>query len=401
MTRRSRTGPVLAVFATPTTPRSAPAATLAKWAAAGREVHLLVLTNGDRGSSDPWRDRAELARDARGARPRPPARSSGSRASQILDVHDGELREHDRRSARHVVRRDPEVRADDGRLVRPDGVVLREPLLQPLGPSDAPARSRSTRCSPGAGNPHFFAEHLAEGLDVQPGARRVARLDERAEPPRGRDRASSRPKIAALAATRARSRTASASSRRAREGGATRPARAIGVEHAEDVPASSTCPRLRLRPDREQHLAEVVHGVGEALAERPRGRARGTTSHAASPSIVADEPRRSPTCSSPSTYSSQRVAGTGTGAPRSGRGGARRPSGPPRAPRRVAEPVAPGAALVDRRLRAPRVGRPRHRPARARSASRSSSAVGPRVSAERARPAGAPGACRTAPSGTS
>ena len=34
---------------------------MAKWVAAGREVHLLVLTNGDRGSSDPSQDRAELA----------------------------------------------------------------------------------------------------------------------------------------------------------------------------------------------------------------------------------------------------------------------------------------------------------------------------------------------------
>jgi LmbE family N-acetylglucosaminyl deacetylase len=36
--------------------------TIAKWCAAGREVHLLVLTNGDRGSSDPAQDREDLAR---------------------------------------------------------------------------------------------------------------------------------------------------------------------------------------------------------------------------------------------------------------------------------------------------------------------------------------------------
>ena len=34
---------------------------MANWVDAGREVHLLVLTNGDRGSQDPALDRAELA----------------------------------------------------------------------------------------------------------------------------------------------------------------------------------------------------------------------------------------------------------------------------------------------------------------------------------------------------
>jgi hypothetical protein len=56
-----RTGPVLAVFAHPDDAEIAAGGTLAKWCDAGREVHLLVLTNGDRGSSDPSRDRGEIA----------------------------------------------------------------------------------------------------------------------------------------------------------------------------------------------------------------------------------------------------------------------------------------------------------------------------------------------------
>ena len=51
--REPRTGPVLAVFAHPDDAEIAAGGTIAGWTAAGREVHLLVLTNGDRGSSDP------------------------------------------------------------------------------------------------------------------------------------------------------------------------------------------------------------------------------------------------------------------------------------------------------------------------------------------------------------
>ena len=54
-------GPVLAVFAHPDDAEISSGATLAKWAAAGRAVHLLVLTNGNRGAEDPATDRAALA----------------------------------------------------------------------------------------------------------------------------------------------------------------------------------------------------------------------------------------------------------------------------------------------------------------------------------------------------
>ena len=46
-----RAGPVLGVFAHPDDAEIAAGGVLAKWAAAGREVHLLVLTNGDRVTS--------------------------------------------------------------------------------------------------------------------------------------------------------------------------------------------------------------------------------------------------------------------------------------------------------------------------------------------------------------
>ena len=76
----SRRGPVLAVFAHPDDAEIAAGGVLAKWCAAGRAVHLLVLTNGDRGSGDAGRDRAELARTRRGETEAASARSWASRA---------------------------------------------------------------------------------------------------------------------------------------------------------------------------------------------------------------------------------------------------------------------------------------------------------------------------------
>ena len=55
----SEGGAALAVFAHPDDAEICAGGTLAKWAAAGRDVHLLVLTNGDRGSGDATRDRVE------------------------------------------------------------------------------------------------------------------------------------------------------------------------------------------------------------------------------------------------------------------------------------------------------------------------------------------------------
>ena len=85
-----RTGPVLSVFAHPDDAEIAAGGTLAKWCAAGREVHLLVLTNGDRGSSDPARDRGELAA-TRLAETEAGAQVLGLASARVLGVPDGEL----------------------------------------------------------------------------------------------------------------------------------------------------------------------------------------------------------------------------------------------------------------------------------------------------------------------
>ena len=52
---------VLAVYAHPDDPEVACGGTLARWAAAGSTVHLVVVCSGDKGSADPGTDPGELA----------------------------------------------------------------------------------------------------------------------------------------------------------------------------------------------------------------------------------------------------------------------------------------------------------------------------------------------------
>src|SRR5438552_14860962 len=84
------TGPVLAIFAHPDDAEISCGGTLAKWAAAGREVHLLVLTNGDRGSPDAGTDREALAQ-VRAAEQEGAGRILGLAGFRVLDTPDGEL----------------------------------------------------------------------------------------------------------------------------------------------------------------------------------------------------------------------------------------------------------------------------------------------------------------------
>ncbi|MGZ8566507.1 MAG: PIG-L deacetylase family protein [Actinomycetota bacterium] len=160
----SRTGPVVAVFAHPDDAEIAAGGTLAKWAGAGREVHLLVLTNGDRGSSDPGASRAELAA-TRAAETEAAADTMGLATVRILAVHDGTLENtEDVREA--VVRRIREVRAETVLSVDPTGVFFENRYYNHSDHRNAGWIALDS-CFPGSGNPHFFAEHLGEGLHVQ------------------------------------------------------------------------------------------------------------------------------------------------------------------------------------------------------------------------------------------
>jgi LmbE family N-acetylglucosaminyl deacetylase len=154
-------GPVLAVFAHPDDAEIAAGGTLAKWAAAGREVHLLVLTNGDRGSQDPALDRDDLAR-LRGQETVEGARELGLASATVLDVHDGELQNT------------PEIRAEVVRTIRrlrPDTLVTCDPtawFFENRYYNHADHRTAGAvaldAAFPGAGNPHYFSDHLDAGL---------------------------------------------------------------------------------------------------------------------------------------------------------------------------------------------------------------------------------------------
>jgi LmbE family N-acetylglucosaminyl deacetylase len=158
----STTGPVLAVFAHPDDCEISAGGTLAKWAAAGRDVHLLVLTNGDRGSQDRAVDRAELAR-IRGEETVAGARIMGMSSATVLDVHDGDL-ENTKEIQAEVVRAI--------RRVRPTTVVSCDPtawFFENRYYNHSDHRTAGVialdAVFPGAGNPHYFSDHLDEGLE--------------------------------------------------------------------------------------------------------------------------------------------------------------------------------------------------------------------------------------------
>jgi LmbE family N-acetylglucosaminyl deacetylase len=166
-------GPVLAVFAHPDDAEIAAGGTLAKWVVAGREVHLLVLTNGDRGSADPAADRAALA-ETRRRETEAAGSVLGLAGTRVLGVHDGELENtHDIREA--VVRRVREVGARTLLSCDPTAWFFQIPVAG-TGETRTAYNHSDHRTAgaialdavfPGSGNPHFFAEHLGEGLEVQ------------------------------------------------------------------------------------------------------------------------------------------------------------------------------------------------------------------------------------------
>lgn len=161
MTDPDPTGPVLAVFAHPDDAEISAGGTMAKWADQGREVHLLILTNGDRGSNDPAQDRAALAA-TRAEETEAAAKVLGLAGTEILGVPDGELRNT------------LEVQAAVAlavRRIRPSTVLSCDPTAWFFGNRYYNHSDHRTAGAvaldgvfPGAGNPHFFTEQLVGGL---------------------------------------------------------------------------------------------------------------------------------------------------------------------------------------------------------------------------------------------
>jgi len=81
---------VLAIYAHPDDPDVSCGGTLARWAGGGAEVHVVICTNGDKGTSDPAVDPVALAR-RRAAEAAEAADLIGVAEQQILAYPDGEL----------------------------------------------------------------------------------------------------------------------------------------------------------------------------------------------------------------------------------------------------------------------------------------------------------------------
>jgi LmbE family N-acetylglucosaminyl deacetylase len=159
-----RTGPVLGVYAHPDDAEISAGGTLARWCAEGREVHLLVLTNGDRGSGDPQRDRAELAA-TRLVETEAAGQVLGLASVRVLGIHDGELANTEVvREA--VVRRIREVEAETVVSVDPTAWFFENRYYNHSDHRIA-GEIALDASYPGSGNPHYFAQHLQEGLDVR------------------------------------------------------------------------------------------------------------------------------------------------------------------------------------------------------------------------------------------
>jgi LmbE family N-acetylglucosaminyl deacetylase len=159
-----RAGPALGIFAHPDDAEIAAGGAIVNWVDAGREVHLLVLTNGDRGSQDPALDRAELAR-IRVRETEEAGEVLGLASVRILDVHDGEL-QNTTEVREQVVRRIREVGADTVVSVDPTAIFFQHTYYNHSDHRTAGWIALDS-AFPGSGNPHFFSEHLGEGLGVQ------------------------------------------------------------------------------------------------------------------------------------------------------------------------------------------------------------------------------------------
>ena len=151
----------LAVYAHPDDPEVSAGGTIARWAAAGCEVHVLVTTLGDKGSDDPQVRPAELA-DRRRAETAAAAAALGIAGTRHLGHPDGDL-EDSRALRADIVRAVRELQPEV--LLCPDPSALffgdryfnhRDHRVTGLAALDAVA--------PAAANPHYFPEQIADGL---------------------------------------------------------------------------------------------------------------------------------------------------------------------------------------------------------------------------------------------
>ena len=153
----------LAVYAHPDDCEISAGGTLARWADAGAEVTLLVTTLGEKGSGDPDEDLDELARTRAGETARASERL-GFSGTVHLEHRDAELPD-DRTLRGEIVR--------CVRELRPEVVVCPDPTAVFFGDqyynhADHRVTGFATldAIAPASGNPHYYPEHLRDGLAV-------------------------------------------------------------------------------------------------------------------------------------------------------------------------------------------------------------------------------------------
>lgn len=144
---------VLAVFAHPDDPEVACAGTLARWAAAGAEVHLAIAARGEKGTVDVGTDPDELASRRAGEAERAGS-VTGLRSVELLGYADGDIDNTGALRAELVARI---------RRVRPDVVMGPDPTAVFFG--DGYVNHRDHRelgwalldaVAPAAGSPLYF-----------------------------------------------------------------------------------------------------------------------------------------------------------------------------------------------------------------------------------------------------
>ncbi|MGZ8762366.1 MAG: PIG-L deacetylase family protein [Acidimicrobiia bacterium] len=146
-----RPGRALAIGAHPDDIEFGCGGTLAKWARSGTVVHLLVLTDGSKGSWDAGADLADLVA-TRQSEQRDAARALGAVDVHFLGPVDGELvaNEVQRAEVCRIIRR-----------VRPDAVLGHDPWKRyRLHPDHREAGLLTVESIVAARDPHFFPDQV-------------------------------------------------------------------------------------------------------------------------------------------------------------------------------------------------------------------------------------------------
>ncbi|MEY2478497.1 MAG: hypothetical protein QOG87_3812 [Actinomycetota bacterium] len=145
----------LAIYAHPDDPEVSCGGTLARWASAGSSVHVVVCTQGDKGSSDPSVRPAELA-ERRAKEMAAAADVLGLVGHHALGHPDGEIE--------NTVELRGELVALI-RRIRPEAVVCPDPTAVFFGPSYFNHHDHRVvgwaaldAVSPAAAQPHYFPE---------------------------------------------------------------------------------------------------------------------------------------------------------------------------------------------------------------------------------------------------